>query len=505
MSDRAGRPLAALLIAVALAVAGGSLAAEEESGASPWFLPQAGACAPAGGLVGSVGAAADATAALPFAPGDVFTMDRVDVLRSYVPDFLWEHRDRFFYDGMRLEIGPCFADYGPPEFFREATAKFRGQPVLAENGGLESYTAGLPFVPEDIDPSDPRAGLRWLWNVQQRYQGAGFRGRFRMTDLVGRVGRAEPFLGEMFKILLSHRADRADRGYAAEGARGKQFVAGGLFFEPFDAREYAWRQFRDLEHLTSARRSDDLHAYLPQWRRVRRINANQVEGLYMPTFSVGVQPNQQLAVGSGAGGDAGGAGAMGAAGGAGAVGGTIMNKRSGFEGLELRPLLYEARVLGLHDVLAPVNATTPSYPENEDRDFGPWGLSFASDRWDLRRALVLEMKTVHRLGDDQAARQVMYVDLQTLVPLYAATFDEEDERTNVGMYTWRWSEDREDYPRWPDDEERPVRALDSMGAAFANLAESGSWRRESWEIVSTPPSDRVVKQMISVNELTKRR
>ena len=41
--------------------------------------------------------------------------------------------------------------------------------------------------------------------------------------------------------------------------------------------------------------------------------------------------------------------------------------------------------------------------------------------------------------------------------------------------------------------------------AFANLAESGSWRRESWTSVSTPPPDGEVKQLLSVNQLTKRR
>jgi hypothetical protein len=73
------------------------------------------------------------------------------------------------------------------------------------------------------------------------------------------------------------------------------------------------------------------------------------------------------------------------------------------------------------------------------------------------------------------------------------------------MYAGRWSEDREDYPRWPDDPERAVRVIDSVGAAFANLSEEGSWRRESWNNVSTPPSDREVKQLLSVNQLTKRR
>ena len=77
--------------------------------------------------------------------------------------------------------------------------------------------------------------------------------------------------------------------------------------------------------------------------------------------------------------------------------------------------------------------------------------------------------------------------------------------TNVGYYVGRWSEDREDYPAWPDDPQREISVLDSVGAAFANLSEAGSWRRESWENVATPPPNNVVKRMISVNELTKRR
>jgi hypothetical protein len=468
-------------------------------GAGAWVLPEPESCAPSRGLIGAVGAAEDVTVSVPFAPGDVVAHDRAELLRSYLPDFVWELRERFFYDGMRLEIGPCFRDYGAPFFFSEATERFRARPRLTDEGGLEGYTAGLPFPPDGISRKDPQAGLKWLWNVAQRYQGTGFHGRFRMTDLVGSIGRAEPFEGEMFKILLAHRSDLAHQGYVAPGARGKQFVAGGLFHRPFDAREYAWRQFRDVEHLRSPGRSDDLHAYLPQWRRVRRISASRVEGLYMPSFAVGVMPTQTLAVGGGAGGDAGGMAA------AGAVGGTIAAKRSGYEGLEMRPLLWAARVLGLHDVLAPIAASTPSYPENPDRDFGPWGISFASDRWDLRRALVLELTAVEATGGDRDARQIMYVDLQTLHPLYIATYDGRDERTNVGMYVGRWSEDRPDYPRWPDDPERPVRIIDSVGAAFANLVENGSWRRESWGNVGTPPPDATVKRMVSVNELTKRR
>jgi hypothetical protein len=47
--------------------------------------------------------------------------------------------------------------------------------------------------------------------------------------------------------------------------------------------------------------------------------------------------------------------------------------------------------------------------------------------------------------------------------------------------------------------------IDSVGAAFANLAERGSWRRESWANVSTPPSDAEVKRLLSITQLTIRR
>ena len=485
-------------LAPALAAADEAPVPAAATAAEAWNLPPAGSCEAQGRLV-RVGGAAEDVPPAPFQSGDVFEVDRLAVLENYLPRFIYENRERFFHEGMRLEIGPCFRDYAPPAFFQEATAKFRGQARLHEDGGLEAYTAGLPFAPETIEPEDEKAGLAWLWNVEHRYQGAGFRGKFRVTDLVGRIGRAEPFEGEMFKLLVSGRADLAERGYAIKESKGKQWVAGGLFYKPFDAREYAWRQYRDLEMLVEAKRSDDLHAYLPQWRRVRRLPAQQIEGLYMPSFSVGVQPNQQLLVGTGDG-----AGVAGV-GGVGGVGATIETKRSGYEGLEFRPMLYQVRVMGIHDVLSPINIGEAVYPDAPERDFGPWGLSFADDRWDLRRALVLEGVANDAGGFSDTNRMILYVDLQTLQPIYMATFNAADRMSNVGIYAGRWSEDHADYPRWPDDPERPVRVIDSVGAAFANLSEAGSWRRESWDNKATPPEDKQIRRMLSVNQLTKRR
>jgi hypothetical protein len=475
-------------------------AQQEVAAVSSWQPPEPNSCSPDDGLRGwPLGQDAPP---LPFRPGDTIDAEKLPMLEAYFPPELWANRERFFYEGMRLEIGPCFADYSPPGFYSEATAAFRGQAALESDGGLTGYTAGLPFHPDEIRPDDERAGLRWAWNVAHRYQAGGFRGNFRISDMVGRSGRAEPFEGELFKIQLSHRADRAAHGYQAKRAKDKHWVAGGRFFAPFDAREYAWRQYRDLEHQAARERSDDLHAYLPNWRRVRRLNASGVEGIYMPSFSVGVVKPSSVGVMGGAG-DAGVGG-----GAAGAIGGgadAITTERSGFEGLEIRPLLYHWEMLGVQDVLSPINASTPAYPEQKEREFGPWGLSFASDRWDLRRALVLRGRAVLGRGADEVSRMVLYADLETLTPLYYMSWDSRDEAIDVGMYVGRWSEQREGYPRWPDDPERPVRVIDSVGASFAHVADIGGWRRETWEMVSTPPSDNEVRRLISVGGLTKGR
>ena len=116
---------------------------------APWQVPPEGVCAPQEGLAGwPVGEDAPP---IPFAPGDLLDVERLSLLQSYLPPEIWEHRERFFFEGMALEVGPCFRDYSAPAFFREATEKFRGQASLLENGGLANHTAGLPFAPETID------------------------------------------------------------------------------------------------------------------------------------------------------------------------------------------------------------------------------------------------------------------------------------------------------------------------------------------------------------------
>jgi hypothetical protein len=486
------RAAASFALLAALAVASGA-SAEGAVDAGPWALPPEGSCTAATRLAGWP--PGEDAPPFTFTPGDAIDLARSEILRGYLPPPIWEQRERFLFEGMRLEIGPCFRDYSPPAVFAAATEANRGRARLLQNGGLAEHAAGLPFPPDTIAVDAADAGQRWAWNVESRWRAAGFRGRFRVTDLVGRVGRAEPFEGEIFQREVSRRADRKGDGYRVPDTEPWLWVGGGRYFLPQAAREFAWLQYRDVASQAEPGRSDDLHTYIPALRKVRRLPAHGIEGLFVPSFSVGVTVAtvSSIAVEGGS--------AVGAAAAA-AVPTSLEPKRSGFEGLAQRPLLYDYKILGVQDVLAPINGATPAFPTQPDRDFGPYGLSFASDRWDLRRALVLEGRRREALSgaSDDAARLVIWSDLQTLHPLYYASYDEKGEPIDVGQYTGRFSEDRVNYPGGPG-----VRVIDSTGAAFANLRLRGSWRRESFELVSGPEPDGDIRRSFSLRNLTKGR
>jgi hypothetical protein len=494
-------PLGALALALAAAT---PVTAESD----PWQLPTAGACSPSGGLRGSDD---DAAARFPYRSGDAVELAKLSTLRSFLPPELWEQRERFFFEGMRLEVGPCFADYAPPAFYAEAA-----QPaaVRLTDGGLEGYRAGAPFPARGLAADDPDVAAKWAWNAALRYQGAGPSGKFRIVDFQRGQDQTFTHEGEFFLFQLLHRADLADGKLPF--ADDALFAAGGRFLEPFPARHFAWRQLRPADALRNPDATDDLYAYLPEYRRVRRLPAARLESLYLPLYGVGGQIQQGLAVASGPSGGSGVSGAGGAGGGVSAgggaaslgdpgpdVGGDVPTARSGFEGLALRPNLWRWRLVGVRDVLAPINLRSALYPADANRSFGPSGLSFANDRWDLRRALVLEARAKDAAAPDGEARVIWYFDLQTLTPLYTMSFDAQDRPMDVGVFAGRWSEEREGYRPWPggDAKDKDVRVIDPVGAAFATSADTG-WRRESWDVVSTPPSEGELRELISVSELT---
>ena len=472
MHPAAERALAGLVI---LALAGGAGAVE---------IPPEGACPPAPVTPGEEGAVEDVLPPL-LTPGTEIPMDGIERLRNYLPREVWERRNLFFYEGMQLRVGPCHRRYPAPDFFGGADP---GGARLDARGNLLDYGGhGLPFPVERIADDAPDAGQKWAWNYHYRYQGSGFRGDFRVLHVMERGRRIERYFGEIF-FVPSH-GQPGGRERDGRERDGTTFRAGGRFTRPTIARGVAWRQFRSAETDLSADRSDEIFVYVPEERKVRRAPPTAVEGLFMPSYTRGLPsirgklvlpetgvstPDPSIAVSE--------------------------HWRRGFVALAIRPNAYDFKLVGARDVIAPLNALATGYPTEPSRSYGPSGLSVANDQWDVRRAVVIEGK--RRRGDLQAAHLKLYVDAQTLQPLYLITRRVNRAIFEVGIFVGRFSADDPSQPRWEGAGETFGVILPVAQSMF--VAGGESWLRESYALRSDPPTPKERADFGSVQGLTRR-
>jgi len=436
---------------------------------------------------------------MPLREGMVLTYENVLSLRTLLPADIWRNREQFFFEGMKLEIGPCHRRYPVPSFQAAATAEFAGRAALDEAGNLMGYVAGVPFPPDSIDPAAPDAAARWAWNLQNRYRGAGPIGSFRLVDMPAGVGSVQTYEGSFFYIQTGHRADLPASGYAVPEAAGSDFVAGGRFDEPTDARHLAWKQLRGVESREKFERADDTFVYVPTMRKMRRAPTTWVDGVYTPRYRVsGDSGGGGMAVGGG--GDFTAGGSISPT--AGISIATAEHIRQGFSDLAIRPNAYTWRLLGEREVLAPINGSRSGYPVNDLRNYGPSGLSVASDRWDVRWAVVIE--GLARRRGNGFDRITVFVDYLTQLPLYIMTRRRDGRLIEVGIPVHRFSGDVIDYPLWPNGEQALV--FDPVAAVYYNAATGGSgWRRESFGVRSVPTSHATLMRYLSPDFLLRGR
>jgi hypothetical protein len=165
----------------------------------------------------------------------------------------------------------------------------------------------------------------------------------------------------------------------------------------------------------------------------------------------------------------------------------------GFTSLLLRPNAWTWRLLGEREVLAPLNTTRPGFPIDPDRNFGRSGLSMASDRWEVRQAIVLQgdAKTSGRPFD----RITLYVDEQTQQPLYLFTRKRGGRLMDVTIPAHRFSGDVRGYPNFAAGHEALV--FDPVATVSYSPIDGSGWRRESFDVRSTPVSDADVRRYTS--------
>jgi hypothetical protein len=441
-----------------------------------WFSKSGLACAAALALAAPAGAqkAEDSGAAGPkFKEGDVITMDKLESIKPFLPPEFWNNRDFFFYDGMKMEIGPSFRDYSPAKQYVDATAQFKGKSKIGPDESLEGYTAGQPFPIEDINcKGDPQAGVKVIWDFDRRWEGDGARTRFfysywdrgeQLPLYYEGTSKTIALSARVEKDLLDTQEGDLFRGEKRKTAFGVEVTA------PFDARGIALITYRykSSEAPRDQAKNDDTWVYVPTLRRVRRISTAQRTD---------------------------------------AVSGTdfTFDDLQSFAGIVPQ---YTWQCLGEMDILAPMNSKVKAYPYTKDHNFGPYGLSYADDRWELRHAIKIRMTPKNK--DHPYHHKDIYIDKQSMSPLYSFAYDQKEELWKIIWHNKRWSvdgnkADPEYYPGWegvPDPRDNRV-----VSDTIVNVQTGTGNRIEFWDNDGTPlPNTGKVRRYIDVGRLTQGR
>ncbi len=342
--------------------------------------------------------------ALPsFAPGDVLTRVDLDRLRPFVPPVLI---DAFDFPGFEATI-QATGPYEPHPVYQQATMQYSGQTRLAEDRSLENYVAGLPFTAERIAAAPPEDAAYMVgWNQVYRWQHYGYASdRIHQVFLRGGAtgGRDHPAVEHALeggglverhlmqryqRVYLSHLATHPDEGYAldVDAAERLQYMDYIGYTHPFEMRGSTVV----VERALDPHEEDQVNAYLPTERRVRRLSSKErADSFQGSEFTI-----------------------------------------DDFEGFSGRVLDYDWQYHGRKSVLHVADALHEPLVF-----FGP-DSSIPHNRWQLRPCYVIEQRphyTEHPYG-----RKLLFVDVETYnIPL-TVIFDR-DERVWKFIYSvYEW-------------------------------------------------------------------
>ena len=265
----------------------------------------------------------------------------------------------------------------------DATLKHHTGVAIGE-GELQHYVAGRPFPM--IRPDDPQAGLKAIWNLRYRDQGDNSQ-MWARNDLVNGRGNVERSRSFAFSSLYGmHRPDSAKNlpQWEQQGVFSKQYTR---MLAPSDSEGNQILSVTPDKNLLP----NDQWAYDPKTRRTRKI-------VYTPYISPG-------------------------------RGALLIEDRSGFLGYIHD---YDWKYLREQTVLTPgpIRASEPTW--------GGRGNWYMVDPWELRRAVVVE--ATPKISHPLYSRRVMYIDVQTSLPLYAFAYDHDGNHRRTFLLTARHPE-----------------------------------------------------------------
>jgi Protein of unknown function (DUF1329) len=405
-----------------------------------------------------------------FKEGDVISLDKIEKIKPFLPPEFWDNRDFFFYEGMQLEIGPSFADYSPADTYKQATQKYSSKVKLGPESSLVGLRAGQPFPMDKIDcKNDPEAGAKIAWNFVRRWEGFGGTPVDFYYSYWDR-GEELPlyYQGTSQGVQLAFRPEPEYDDTDGDVFRNeKRYEAGGPTVDaPFDARGIMLLTYRYKAAYgpKATAKYDDTWVYVPTLRRVRRISSAQRTD---------------------------------------AVSGTDFTFDDLFSFNGIVPQ-YEWKCIGTMDILAPAHTKVKAYPYQKDHNFGPYGLSYADDRWEMRHAV--KFRFTPRNADHPYSHKDIYVDVNSMEPLYSFAYDRKGELWKIIWHNHRWSEDPgyTEYTGW-EGVDKP-RDLTVVSDTIVNVQTGTGNRIEFWNRSGTPLSSiGKVRRLIDVGRLTKGR
>jgi hypothetical protein len=183
----------------------------------------------------------------------------------------------FLRKGMVIPVIESQSVPWPPKY-REATEKFSAQVELSADGrDLVNYVAGAPFPV--IDPNDPDAAVKWMWNQEQKTPYSDNCGCGWNVELVNARGERERFFGSNFWRRMMWRGrlymdPKPKIEHRPEIIYTEQW---GPLHDPSDLKGAGVLNFR----YVSSDVPDDTYMYLPELRKIRRLSvANRSDAFW---------------------------------------------------------------------------------------------------------------------------------------------------------------------------------------------------------------------------------
>jgi len=164
--------------------------------------------------------------------------------------------------GYAINVYETVHDYKFPEEYLDATEKYKGTARVNSKGGIENYTAGLPFP-------EPKTGIEVMYNYEYKYSGDDFKYSYE-GQIISSTGRERKMSGSYTRLGYQGRAI-LDPKPAIPNPNKVELKEISAFTYPEDVAGLALLTVR----YQDPSKGDDGWMYIPTIRRTRRISVAQ--------------------------------------------------------------------------------------------------------------------------------------------------------------------------------------------------------------------------------------